>query len=849
MPYLNITITTQANLSFVTGQYIQVIHDSSNYIIGQVVSYNSSTGSLTFKPVTVVGSGTYTFWTIICSSSPGQGGTSGTSGTSGVNGTSGSSGTSGINGTNGVSGTSGSSGVSGTNGTSGIDGTSGSSGTSGTSGTDGVAGTSGSSGTSGTSGINGTNGTSGTSGATGTSGAAGTSGTSGTSGSTPNPNARTETTFTATAGQTVFTVSYTVGQVDVYYNGSKLAPAEFTATTGTDIVLAIACQVNDIVNVVAYITGAGVGGGGSTNNVAYFSGGTTLAGTNNLFWDNTNVQLGIGTNAPSAGVTSYSTVPATQFKAAGVAPAFTFSNTLLSPTLGCVFGLATGSGSFVTGTAAGDMAIANQSTVAGAIVFGTGTTERMRMTSAGTFSIGNTNTTYKLDVTGTGRFTGALTALQGVFRNSGVPAIQAIRDLNVVSVGPAGQGIEFGALNGTTPTASAAIYGTLNNPATTGTLVFQTLTAGTLTSKMFIDSSGNVGIGTTSPAEILDIFGSSSTGVKIKIKNNTDGLDNVKYSGIDFVAGSDNGTSAIRSYRTNSGANFETALAFLTNPSGGTTTPVERMRINSSGNVLIGINSSAYKLDVTSSDAYTTRFNSTAAQGGFTAWANSGTAYGYAGNAYHIVVGGSVGDMAMTSTANLVFASGSGLSERMRITSGGNTCIGGTLPLDNSALTLFPVNGSTKAQLSIKANNASGSNASIYLEAPGVVGGGMFQDRNSSTLRLWQGDAGSGVQLTNYATSWGSYSDERLKDIIEPITGGLDKVNTLRAIIGKYKTDEQDKRRVFLIAQDVQKVLPEAVYDDRSEEKILSLQYTDIIPLLVNAIQELSARLKTLENK
>ena len=149
-------------------------------------------------------------------------------------------------------------------------------------------------------------------------------------------------------------------------------------------------------------------GTGASGQVAYWNGTTTQTGTNNFYWDNSNNQLGVGTNAPSAGVTSYSTVPATQFKAAGVAPAFTFSNTLLSPTLGCVFGLATGTGQFVTGTIAGDMAIANQSATAGAIVFGTGTTEKMRMTSAGTFSIGNTNSTYKLDVTGTGRFTGQL---------------------------------------------------------------------------------------------------------------------------------------------------------------------------------------------------------------------------------------------------------------------------------------------------------------------------------------------------------------------------------------------------------------------------------------------------------
>jgi len=53
---------------------------------------------------------------------------------------------------------------------------------------------------------------------------------------------RTVTDTTATAGQTSFTIpSYTVGYVDVFRNGVRLAAADFTATTGTTVVLANAC--------------------------------------------------------------------------------------------------------------------------------------------------------------------------------------------------------------------------------------------------------------------------------------------------------------------------------------------------------------------------------------------------------------------------------------------------------------------------------------------------------------------------------------------------------------------------------------------------------------------------------
>ena len=62
-------------------------------------------------------------------------------------------------------------------------------------------------------------------------------------------------TYTATAGQTTFAATYDSGFVDVYLNGVKLlAGTDFTATSGTSIVLASGAAVNDIVDIVAYGT-------------------------------------------------------------------------------------------------------------------------------------------------------------------------------------------------------------------------------------------------------------------------------------------------------------------------------------------------------------------------------------------------------------------------------------------------------------------------------------------------------------------------------------------------------------------------------------------------------------------
>jgi len=62
------------------------------------------------------------------------------------------------------------------------------------------------------------------------------------------------TTYTATAGQTTFNITYDVGFVHVYINGVKMTTSDFTATNGTSIVLGVGCVVNDIVECLGFGT-------------------------------------------------------------------------------------------------------------------------------------------------------------------------------------------------------------------------------------------------------------------------------------------------------------------------------------------------------------------------------------------------------------------------------------------------------------------------------------------------------------------------------------------------------------------------------------------------------------------
>ena len=97
---------------------------------------------------------------------------------------------------------------------------------------------------------------------------------------------RTTTTFTATAGQTTFTVSYNVGYIDIFRNGVRLATGDYNATNGTTVILSTGANLGDTVEFVAYstlsvfgsVTSFSAGSTGLTPSTAT-GGSVTLGGT------------------------------------------------------------------------------------------------------------------------------------------------------------------------------------------------------------------------------------------------------------------------------------------------------------------------------------------------------------------------------------------------------------------------------------------------------------------------------------------------------------------------------------------------------------------------------------------
>jgi hypothetical protein len=102
-----------------------------------------------------------------------------------------------------------------------------------------------------------------------------------------NQNARTEYEFTTNGSTATYTATYSVGQVDVFYNGSKLSSAEFTATNGTSVTLAFTPPSGQVVEVVAWETGGGI-----SNSRTLTINGTAYDLSANRSWTIDNASLG-----------------------------------------------------------------------------------------------------------------------------------------------------------------------------------------------------------------------------------------------------------------------------------------------------------------------------------------------------------------------------------------------------------------------------------------------------------------------------------------------------------------------------------------------------------------------------
>ena len=143
------------------------------------------------------------------------------------------------------------------------------------------------------------------------------------------------------------------------------------------------------------------------------------------------------------------------------------------------------------------------------------------------------------------------------------------------------------------------------------------------------------------------------------------------------------------------------------------------------------------------------------------------------------------------------------------------------------------------------------SNNGVTVRHEGINVGWYGVDTNTYNkfIVVCRGKDGTGSMNGPYVNkggnSWTTGSDLRMKEGLVKIDGGLEKVSRINAYIGNYKEDTQ--KHSFLVAQELQQVLPEAVDVPEDESQMMGIRYDEVIPLLVSALHDAKDRIEALE--
>ena len=256
------------------------------------------------------------------------------------------------------------------------------------------------------------------------------------------------------------------------------------------------------------------------------------------------------------------------------------------------------------------------------------------------------------------------------------------------------------------------------------------------------------------------------------------------------------------------------------------------MTILTNGNVGIGITTPASKLEIYSTATFNARTSGINIHrpGSYGQYASISfnSASTYFSSTYNGAGAGSYGDFkwqAYDTTSTPV--------ERMRIDSSGNLLVGKTGTSNvNNGFALVP-------------NGASNI----------VRDGGLCMQFNRKTsdgdILQFLKDATTvgSISVTASATSYNTTSDKRLKDNIQTITDGTEKVMAMNAVTHTWKNKPDTKPVHGFIAQEMQQIIPEAVTGNPDSEEMMSMDYGRITPLLVASLQDAHKKIKELENK
>ena len=435
----------------------------------------------------------------------------------------------------------------------------------------------------------------------------------------------------------------------------------------------------------------------------------------------------------------------------------------------------------------------------------------------------------------------------------------------------------------------SASYGTSTIGLTSSVIKFSVGATNTAPTEQMRLTSTGLGVGTSSPAQKLDVQGSSSP--TIRVRNTSAVVSNFSQLSLETAnTFSGAGNAYLRAISMNAG-NSSTALAFGVNADGGGA-PYEAMRLDQAGNLGLGVTPSAWNSAVraiellspgsaiyglsggttVTAGAYIdsvgwkysvsgvpiTRYDQGAFASGQHTWFNA--ASGTAGNAISwtqamtLDTSGRLGIGETSPDQMLVVKSGSAAASYIKINAPSyDTAIIGVdssvfrIESSSTSPIAFRINGSERARITsggdllVGTTSAtarvsivpSGSDALALLRAT-VVG-----VRLTPSADVYMYDTNGNWTNTVRAGSFANMSDVRFKNVrgsLESVLGKLNSVETIRYTV----KSGSDKEQIGFSAQNLKEVFPEFVIG--VEDDIgYGVNYAQFAAVLTKAIQELKA--------
>jgi hypothetical protein len=488
------------------------------------------------------------------------------------------------------------------------------------------------------------------------------------------------TTLTGSAGQTVFSASYTPGLLDIFYNGSRLSTSDYTANNGTYFTLATASVADDILDVLVYSyqVGAfnGIGGQGVVNQLAFFNTTSSITGSNS-FAVSGNTLVGTasytlnadtldGAHLSILATTGSNTFTSAQYISNTSAP-IGFTDTASLYTDG---GLRATKTSYFSSSVyiGGDL-----------VIFGT---QSVNYITSSQLNIADNVITVNTSSPAV-RFGGIAVQDSGSLATGLTGSLLWDSQNNHwIYSNPSGSSYSGGMLiSGPRASSLGEEQGTTNNALMKGQ------GGDHITSSAVFEVSGSVGIGTSSPGYNLEINSGSSSPTELAVVNtNAAGAARLSLRNTerDFIITSNTADDLLSfAYGGSNRLQFHTSSQWFNsgNVGIGTTSPTSLLEVQANQNAQTGIrvrNSTSGTSAGVEFGAYTNSGN-----GGFGKYSTGNSPYKNisAGSTY--IYNGASGDIALlndVAAGNISFAAGGVSTAQMFISASGNVGIGVTNP-------------------------------------------------------------------------------------------------------------------------------------------------------------------------